>query len=264
MKNGQEVTGEQRLLALTEFLWVSSVVLLIGGFIKGAIGFGLPFIATPILVFYLPLSEAVALILLPVLASNLQQCWVTRAAADVLRAVWPMILANFLVLLIGSYLLLGANSELTKIAIATLIMLHALFGDRQMDVPVLNRWRGLAMAGAGVTSGLLGSVTSFFSFPSVQLLHTLKLPPASFVFAIGILLSSGFIALWLGISLRAFQPPAVLAYSLWLVVPTVLGVWFGNLARERLPEEAFRTAVRVMLFATGAGLLLRSLLQIAS
>jgi hypothetical protein len=42
---------------------------------KGALGFGLPLIATPIMLFVLPLPEIVAILALPITIANIQQIW---------------------------------------------------------------------------------------------------------------------------------------------------------------------------------------------
>ena len=53
-------------------LFVLTAVFL-GCFVKGALGFGLPLIATPIMMFVLPLPEIVAILVLPIAIANLYQ-----------------------------------------------------------------------------------------------------------------------------------------------------------------------------------------------
>ena len=59
-------------------LFVLTAVFL-GCFVKGALGFGLPLIATPIMMFVLPLPEIVAILVLPIAVANLYQIWLNRA-----------------------------------------------------------------------------------------------------------------------------------------------------------------------------------------
>ena len=252
------------LLESTEILFASVLAIVLGGFIKGAIGFGLPFIATPVMILYLPLAEVVSLLILPVLSSNFQQCWATRSSAGIMKTIWPMITVNFAVLLVGSYLFLGASSTLTQAAIGFLIILHALVGDKTMPISAQGRHSGILMSASGLVSGMLGSVSSFYSFPSVQALYSSRISPEAFVFAIGTLLSSGFIALWLGVFLQGSSTPSGLLASAAMVIPATLGMWLGNQARDRLQEQLFRVIVRIMLIATGVGLLAKSLDQLAT
>ena len=54
------------------------VAVLLGCFVKGTLGFGLPLIATPIMLFVLPLPEIVAILALPITIANIQQIWLNR------------------------------------------------------------------------------------------------------------------------------------------------------------------------------------------
>jgi len=49
--------------------------LLLAGVIKGALGMGLPLFAVPVLVTVFDLPTAIALMMIPILASNLIQAW---------------------------------------------------------------------------------------------------------------------------------------------------------------------------------------------
>ena len=65
-----------------------AVVLLavvLGCFVKGALGFGLPLIATPIMLFVMTLPEIVAVLALPILIANIQQMWLNRAHWRVMK-----------------------------------------------------------------------------------------------------------------------------------------------------------------------------------
>ncbi len=145
--------------------------LFLGGFIKGAIGFGLPLVATPVLLFYLPLPQVVALIFVPVLLSNIQQCWLTRAASQVVRIVWPLLVVNGLVLLLGSHLIVVMEGGVLRSIVGCLIIMYALLPEgaapRGVAIPVSR----LTTAAVGAVSGALFSVSSFYSFAGVQLLH---------------------------------------------------------------------------------------------
>ena len=77
-------------------LFVLTAVFL-GCFVKGALGFGLPLIATPIMMFVLPLPEIVAILVLPIAIANLYQIWLNRAHWRILQKFWPLIAASTLV-----------------------------------------------------------------------------------------------------------------------------------------------------------------------
>lgn len=240
-------------------LLATAAALLAGGVIKGAVGFGLPMIATPVLVFFLPLPTVIALITLPVLISNLQQCWVNRAAVPVLWTIWPMVAANAVVLFLGSRLIVVLDGELVRLIVGALIVAYALVGESVFKRSPPPEQIGVWAFSAGAVSGAIGSVSSFYSFPSVQLLHAMRLAPNAFVFAVGTLMSTGFVALLLGIGLNGAAVIDNLGYSALAVLPVMLGTWLGGIMRSRTNFETFRYLVKSMLLATGLALIARSL-----
>ena len=62
------------------------MAVLLGCFVKGALGFGLPLIATPIMLFVLPLPEIVAILALPITIANIQQIWLNRKQWQILKS----------------------------------------------------------------------------------------------------------------------------------------------------------------------------------
>ena len=94
----------------------------IGSVIKGTIGFGLPVITTPVLIFFLPLPEVIALQILSVFVGNIQQCWSTRNQAAILKQFWPMVLANIIILFLGSRLLVQLDITILMPIIGFLVI----------------------------------------------------------------------------------------------------------------------------------------------
>ena len=88
------------------------IAVLLGCFVKGALGFGLPLIATPIMLFVLPLPEIVAILALPITIANIQQIWLNRKQWQILRQFWPLITSSTLVMLVGAPLMVAIDSRL--------------------------------------------------------------------------------------------------------------------------------------------------------
>lgn len=242
-----------------EIILAACLALFLGGFVKGAIGFGMPLVATPIMLFYLPLTAIISLIIFPVFVSNLQQCWYTRASAGILRVVWPMIVMNVAVLVLGSHLIVSMDGNAIRVIIGCLIIFHAILTELPFEPRIGSSNTPLIAGITGALSGAIGSVSSFFSFPGVQLLHSMRLQPSAFVFATGAFVVTGFTALWVGILLYDAAPINNLAYSLAAVVPVVAGLWVGNRVRDGIGSKQFRRLVSTVLILVGISLIMRSL-----
>ena len=115
------------------------MAVLLGCFVKGALGFGLPLIATPIMLFVLPLPEIVAILALPITIANIQQIWLNRKQWQILQQFWPLVTTSTLIMLIGAPLMVAIDSRLLGILIGLMIALHAILSSfplRQIPKPV--------------------------------------------------------------------------------------------------------------------------------
>ena len=233
------------------------LALFIGSFVKGSIGFGLPLVATPILIFFYPLGDVITLLLLPVLAANFQQCFVSRQCAYVLKRIWPMIMANALILLTGGWFIVNLDVAILRVFVGILILAHVLLAERIIFNNIYESRVRMYAGVCGLVSGVLGCLTSFMSFPSVQYLYSLRLTKDEFIFAVGTLLATGFLSLWVGIGISGFDVIRQLDVSFIAIVPVLLGMWSGNLARNYLNAELFRLLVRGFLAASGVTLIVR-------
>ena len=151
----------------------------LGCFVKGALGFGLPLIATPIMMFVLPLPEIVAILVLPIAIANLYQIWLNRAHWRSYK-ILALIAASTLIMLIGAPIMVFLDGNFLEILIGLMIFLHALLSGLPLSLlqaPSLNPGTMQKMIiPAGVVSGLLGSLTSMYSFPSLQLMLMMRIP----------------------------------------------------------------------------------------
>jgi len=249
-------------LISADFIIVLTAVLL-GCFVKGALGFGLPLIATPIMLFALSLPETVAVLALPIIVANIQQIWLNRAHWRILRQFWPLVGAATLIMLIGAPIMVTVDSHSLGILIGLLISLHSIlsifplpqFRQRTIKVQSLKR----LIIPAGITSGILGSFTSMYSFPSVQLFMMMRVSKGELAMLLGVFLSLGYIALWLGISHAGFPVGDSLLLSATMIIPTIAGQQAGHLTRQRISEKTFRHFVHFALACGGFTLIIRGL-----
>ena len=241
-------------------LFVLTAVFL-GCFVKGALGFGLPLIATPIMMFVLPLPEIVAILVLPIAIANLYQIWLNRAQWRILQKFWLLIAASTLIMLIGAPIMVFLDGNFLGILIGLMIFLHALLSGLPLSLlqaPSLNPGTMQKMiVPAGVVSGLLGSLTSMYSFPSLQLMLMMRVPKDDLNLLLGAFLSLGYIALWIGILKTGFPVGNNLTLSALMMIPAVAGQQVGHMARRNISEAAFRHFVHFALACAGLMLMVK-------
>jgi uncharacterized membrane protein YfcA len=235
-------------------------IFLLAGLVKGVAGFGLPTVSIALLALFRPLPEAIALMLVPSLATNLWQAF----AGGTLRQVAPRI---------GAFLACAAGAAWMaagQLARADAVLLSGLLGltlvassavalaapAMPAPGPRAERWLGPPL---GLVSGAIAGLTGSFLVPAASWLQAIRLPREQFVqgFGLAVVLVNGAIAA--GLAGGGMLPAELGLASLAGLVPAFLGMAAGRRLRLRLDEAAFRRIVQVALGFIGAWLAFRGL-----
>ena len=106
--------------SMAVMLWVVAAVLL-AGLIQGALGFGFPFIATPMVAMVADMRTAVITVLLPTLATVLVTLATSGPLGPVLKRFWMMPIYAFLGALAGTALFVAAPGAPYQLLLALII-----------------------------------------------------------------------------------------------------------------------------------------------
>ena len=103
-------------------------VFLIAGVVKGLVGMGLPTIVIALTTLVLPLTEAIALIALPTIFSNVWQAAVGGNFRGILRRQWPLIVP-LMIVLYGTMWLVGQKGpNWAFLVLAAVLVLYSTLG----------------------------------------------------------------------------------------------------------------------------------------
>lgn len=230
----------------------------IGAAIKGATGMGMPLIAIPMLASFLGLQHALAILVAPVLVSNVWQLWRLRAARrdSPLGFLVPMLAACAVGVVIGTWFLTTVPERGLTFALGALLVSYMVFRVARpsfvLGPDAAKRW---AMP-AGLATGMLHGATGIAAPTGVTFVHAMRFGRDAHVFAV----SSMFLmlaviqapSLWIA---GVWQPQFMLE-SLFALVPTFalmpLGHWLG----DRLSQKAFDRMILAFLGVIGVKMLL--------
>ena len=244
-------------LALLAYI---AVVFIAGGLVKGVAGFGLPLTTVPLLALVVPLPTAVAWTLIPLMVSQVAQLIECRRGAGVLRTIWPLMagLGIALVLSVRLLAIVDPRTLMTAVGALILVFVASQLLAAPLQLPV--RRRGGILALAGLVTGAIGGVTSFYGFPTVQVLLALGLRQAEFIFATSATFFVGGAILAAGLKALDLVRPGDIALSIAAVVPVMVGLGVGGLVRNRLSLRVFRACIYAVLTVSGAAMIVRGLL----
>ena len=245
---------------LSPTLWILvAAVFVLGGFVKGVVGLGLPTITMGLLSLSMPPAQAAALLVVPSLITNLWQIGGPGFAALLQRLATMLIGVCAGVALGAGWLNGGAAASvglgLALVVYAGLGLLHWRLHVR----PALEPWLGPLV---GVATGLVTAATGVFVIPAVPYLQALGMEKDELVRALGLSFLVSTIALGASLGLDgALRGPALIGSAL-VVAPALLGMGAGQWLRGRVKPETFKTLFFSGLLLLGAYLAVRGGLQL--
>ena len=246
------------LNSATPWLIVAAVFVL-GGFVKGVVGLGLPTITMGLLSLAMLPAQAAALLVVPSLVTNLWQIGGAGVLA-LLRRLGGMLIGVCAGVAVGAGWLggrawAGIGLGVALVVYAAIGLLHWRLRVR----PAFEPWLGPLV---GIATGLVTAATGVFVIPAVPYLQALGLEKDALVRALGLSFLVSTIALGASLGLGgALQGPALVG-SAFAVFPALLGMGAGQWLRGRVEAEAFKTMFFSGLLLLGLYLALRGGLRL--
>lgn len=240
-------------------LTLVALVLVASGVVKGTIGFGLPLVAVSILTQFLPAESALALMILPVVFSNLFLGVQGRLFGPSLRRFWPVVIA------VCSGIMLSANSlshmpqQGFLVLLGSVVVTFALAEHFKLTFSVPAARERIVGIAAGLFGGLLGGISTAFGPPLIMYLTALRLPKAEYVAAIGAIWTFASLTLIVAFHQSGIMDGERASWSLAACVPVGVGLWIGSRLRDRIPQAPFTRLVRLALLLLGVNLIRRGL-----
>src|SRR4051812_22839687 len=152
-----------------------AAIFLLAGLVKGVAGFGLPTVTLGLLALFRPLPEAMALMLVPTLLTNIWQAFAGDALWPSLRRLRVFLLAAGFGSLAGAGVLARSDAVLLSGLLGLLLVASAavaLLGPTwPVPGPAREAWLQPAM---GAVSGLIAGMTGSFMMPAAPWLVALR------------------------------------------------------------------------------------------
>jgi uncharacterized membrane protein YfcA len=241
-------------------LGFAALSVLAGALVKGVAGLGLPLVAMPLLSWLVGLKHAVALLVVPMFASNFVQSFQGGLFVRNLRNCRVLALTVFVFSLIGTRLLVTIPERPLALAVGVMLIVLPLAMRLRPAAAIGARGRRWADPLVGACAGLLGGIAAYYGPPLMIYVLGLRLSKNEFVSMISLLYWIGAAGILLGIYGVGAAPLPFLGLSALMLVPTGAGMWLGQRFRLRLGEAAFANLLAGIYLATGASFLLRAAL----
>jgi uncharacterized membrane protein YfcA len=245
---------DARLLALI------LLVIFGAGIVKGAIGFGFPLVAIPLISTVWDARHAVLLVSLASLVNNIGVAARGGGSREAIRRTVP-VLAGMTVGSVGGALLLASvTSTFLAMVVGAAALVFASIALLKPDLavpPHLERYLALPM---GLLGGLLGGSTGIAGPFVVSYTHALKLSKRDFVYCLSLLYLIGAVVQIASYRQLGLFDTMTLAVGVASCLPNLLGVGLGLRIQEWIDHQLFRRLVVLVIGVSGASLVVRGLL----
>ena len=236
----------------------ASVLMMMGGTLKGLLGVGLPMVAIPGLTFFFGLPQALAMVSIPVAAANLWQVWKFRQAISSVRTLVPFILAGAVGTAIGTLILASVDEVWLETTLAIMLLGYVVLGIAKPDLSLdAIRAAKIAVPG-GLAAGLLHGATGISGPIAITFFHAQRLRREGFILATGsVFLGFTLVQIPMLGATGILSAEAVLIGAIGL--PAVaLGLWLGNRLANYVDAALFDKLVLAVLGWTALALIWRA------
>lgn len=233
------------------------LALLMGGFIKGTVGIGMPLLIVSLLGLVLDPRLVLALVVVPIVVTNFWQAFATGFPWDKLLRFWPLILAFSIGTWLGAQVIAWINPDMLLGILGIIVVVFCSISLLNPAMRMPQRWEMWAGPGVGMGAGLLNGVSTVNGPPLALYLVSLGLNKDEFVGAYGLILAFGSVPLALSYVSVGVLGLQEFYWSLAALVPILAGLVLGQRLRRYINPDLFKRVLLITLILLGFNLMRR-------
>ena len=250
--SGQKVFDNATALAIFS-------AILLAGLLKGTIGVGFQTVGIAFLTIITNLPNAIALLLIPSLVTNIWQAGVGGKLIIILIRLWPLMITASMMVWFGSIALTSVSLSYLSALLGFLLIIYStfsLFGFR-LEVKTKNeRWLAPFI---GLINGVLTGMTGIFVVPCVFYFQAIGFRKDTLIQSMGVLFTALTLMLIVSLKTQDILTLELSGWSAFAIFPAIIGVLIGQLIRKRIPEDVFKKIFFLCLIFLGSFIIFNAL-----
>jgi hypothetical protein len=217
-----------------------TVTFLLAGFVKGMLGLGLPTVAMGLLAVSMPPAQALAIVIVPAIVTNIWQTFAGPYLRDIVRRLWPLMIGTVVGIWLNSGMLTGPYARYGSVVLGVLLVIYAIIGLTRFNFHVARRDEKWVGGIVGVITGLVSATTGVQVLPSMPFMQAIGMEKDELVQALGVFLTVATVALAFNLTSAGLLTAATALPGAVAMAAAFAGVFIGQAVRSRLQPEAFR------------------------
>ena len=237
---------------------------LLAGFVKGALGLGLPTVAMGLLAVSMPPAQAIAIVIVPAVVTNIWQTFGGPYLRDIIRRLWPLLIGTAAGIWLNAGALTGPYARYTTIALGLLLAINAIIGLTKFSFSVApghEKWVGGIV---GLITGMISAATGVQVVPSVPYLQAIGIEKEELIQALGVFFSVATVALSFNLTAAGLLTAATALPGAVAMAASFAGMFIGQAVRMRLQPDLFRRWFQIGMIVLGLYLAGNALAKLVS
>jgi uncharacterized membrane protein YfcA len=235
---------------------------LLAGFVKGTLGLGLPTVSMGLLAVTMPPGQAIAIVIVPAIVTNIWQTFVGPYLRDIVKRLWPLMLGTVIGIWLNAGLLTGPYAAYGTVVLGVLLVIYAIVGLSKFSFKVARRdekWIGGII---GVITGMISAATGVQVIPSMPFMQAIGMERDELVQALGVFFTTATIALAFNLTASGLLTAATAVPGAVAMVASFVGMFIGQAVRSRMEPEVFRRWFLISMILLGIYLAGSALLKL--
>ena len=241
-----------------EIFGIATVAFMIAGFVKGVVGFGFPIIALIILTLSIGLLDALALVVIPTLITNLWQAFSGEYLRAIVGRMWRYFLVAVVFIWITSDYLDVVDVDWLTMLLGTVLFFFALSRLFNFHFTVPPRYESVLSVPLGAVNGIITGLTGSFMVPSVLYMQAIGLRGEMLVQAMGIFFSISVFTLAVSLERNDLISVGQAQLSSLELIPSIIGLLVGRWTRRQIDEDRFQQIFLMAVLVLGGYIVFRS------
>jgi uncharacterized membrane protein YfcA len=236
----------------------AAVVVFLVGILKGAVGFGVPTVATPLLALVMDVKTAVALLVVPNIVMDAFQSRRGGNFRATARRLAVLLVFGAVGMVVGTRLLVALSGRVAMLLLGAFVVAFVVINVSRIALRVPSGWERWLSPPIGLLAGVVGGLTNVPGTPLVVYFYALGMDKREFVRSVALSFMVYKVVQLAALSwYGAFSARFVLP-TLGMTAAALGGFAVGLRIQDRLDQKTFNRAVLVFLAILGSGLVIRA------
>jgi uncharacterized protein len=221
-------------------LLLIAAAFLLAGFIKGVIGLGLPTVSMGLLAVTMPPAQALAIVIVPAIVTNIWQTFVGPYLRDIIRRLWPLMVGTVIGIWLNSGLLTGPYARYGNVILGILLVIYAIVGLSKFNFSVARKDEKWIGGIVGLMTGVVSAATGVQVLPSMPFMQAIGMEKDELVQALGVFFTVATVALAFNLTSAGLLTAATALPGAVAMACAFAGMFIGQAVRSRMQPETFR------------------------